>query len=267
MKRTNKKEIYARYGIEYKAGKINAPVFGWIRPLLVDGNKKIGKGAYHYSTLPTTQIFHVEINGRSYDVKGTCPCSCVGCYATKGNYNFPSVIKSLAIKTILTREFIDFVERAIRAQIEADKIELLRIHASGYFINIDHALMFARIAKDFPCVKFWTYTKRKECEVCFDGIDNANIVKSTINGYGFNFGHCDYIMSVYKYLISKGKKVHICFCGVEQAAGVETKHCTNCKCCSECEYVLFLEHSTEYKAESDPLFMELVKLVMNQRYQ
>ena len=41
MKKLSKKEIYAKYGIEYKNGKILAPEFGWIRPLLVNGNQKI----------------------------------------------------------------------------------------------------------------------------------------------------------------------------------------------------------------------------------
>ncbi len=50
-----KAKIYADYGIEYKNGKIKAPVFGWINPLLVDGNEKIGKGVYHFSTLPTNR--------------------------------------------------------------------------------------------------------------------------------------------------------------------------------------------------------------------
>ena len=71
-------------------------------------------------------------------------------------------------------------------------------------------------------------------------------------------------MRLYKYLKGKGHKVHICFCGIEKAAQIEPKHCTNCKGCSENEYVLFIEHSTDYQAEKDPLFPELVKLVLSQ---
>ena len=266
MKET-KKEIYARYGIEYKAGKINVPVFGWKNPLLVDGNAKIGKGSFHFSTLPTNQIFSVVINGLSYDVKGTCPCSCVGCYATKGNYRFQSVKAALAFRTILARDYMSFVENAIKAQIEADNIKLCRIHAAGDFFSLEYAEMWKRIAQAFPDTIFWTYTKNKPCEKIFDGLVNANIVKSVIkvNGInGFNFGPCDYIMHCYQVLKKAGKKVHICFCGIEKAAQIEPKHCTNCKGCSENEYVLFIEHSTDYQAEKDPLFPELVKLVLSQ---
>ena len=50
--KTSKKAIYAEYDIEYMNGKILAPVFGWINPLLVDGNSKLGKGVWTFSTLP-----------------------------------------------------------------------------------------------------------------------------------------------------------------------------------------------------------------------
>ena len=127
--KVTKKEIYAQHGIEYKAGKIYNKEFGWIRPLLVDGNKKIGVGCYHFSVLPGNMIYSMIINNRSYDVKGTCVCNCVGCYAQTGNYRFSSVKKSLLIKTWLINNDLDFVYRAISAQIKADKIEYCRIHA------------------------------------------------------------------------------------------------------------------------------------------
>ena len=266
--RRNKKAIYKEYGIDYdtKTQKIFAPIAGgmWIRPLLVDGNKKIGKGAFHFSTLPTNLLYDVVINGQSYTVKGTCPCCCQGCYARTGNYRFKSVIKALAIRTILARDFLEFVENAILAQIEADNISLCRIHAAGDFFGMEYAAMWKRIAEKCSNTVFWTYTKNRDCENLFDGINNANIVKSIIPGFGFNFGHCDYIMTVYKILKDKGYKVHICFCGIEKHARIETKHCTNCHSCAENDYVLFIEHSTEYKAEQDPLFPELVKMILAQ---
>lgn len=264
MKKESKKTIYARYGIKYKNGKILAPVFGYIRPLLVDGNAKIGKGAFHFSTLPTNRVFVITVDGKNIEVHGTCPCACIGCYATKGNYRFQSVIKALAIRTILAREHMDFVKRAIMAQIEADKISLCRIHAAGDFFNLAYVKMWHDIAKAFPAVLFWTYTKNREAENAFDDLENANIVKSIINGFGFNFGHCEYIMNVYKTLKKAGKKVHVCFCGIEKYADIETKHCTNCHGCAENEYVLFIEHSTTYKAETDPFFPELVKMILAQ---
>ena len=255
-----KKEIYASYGIEYnnKTGKILTP-YGWCRPLLVNGNAKIGKGCYHFSTLPTNQLFDVVVNGKSYTVKGTCRCYCKGCYAMAGNYRYQSVKNALGYRTLIIREYIDFAYRAIMAQIEADKISTVRIHAAGDFDSLAYLTMWIRIIHNNPAVTFWTYTKVQEFESAFDHFANANIVKSIIPGVGLNFGHCDYVMDTYNKLSSAGKSVHICRCGVDK-----NQHCTNCKGCSVNEYVLFIEHSTEYKAEKDPNFAACAAMIDSQ---
>ena len=254
-----KKDIYASYGIEYKAGKIFAPVFGWVNPLLIDGNEKIGKGCYHFSMLPTNQLFVFWHNEKEYSAMGTCACYCKGCYATKGNYNYDSTKESLGIKTLLAREYLDFVERAIMAQIVADNIRLLRVHAAGDFFNAAYVEMWRHVALAFPGVIMWTYTKVSFAENAFNDVPNFNIVKSVIPGKGFNFGHCDYILSLYEYLKQAGKSVYICKCGIDK-----NQHCVNCGACRKCDYVLFIEHSTEYKAEKDPLFAVLKALIESQ---
>lgn len=255
----SKKAIYAKYGIEYKNNKIFHPVLGWIPELLIDGNKKIGMGVWHFSTLPTNELFTVTINGIEYTIKGTCPCHCVGCYATTGNYNFPSVKSALAIRTWIVYNDIDFFDRATRAQIEIEHIQYLRIHASGDFFSIEYVNTWYAICKDFPECHFWTYTKAVAFECAFDDLNNANIVKSLIPHKGVNYGHCDYILALYEYLTDHNKSVYICRCGIDK-----DQHCINCKGCSAHEYVLFIEHSTEYKAELDPLFPVLKQIIENQ---
>lgn len=255
----NKKAIYAKFGIEYKNGKILAPLFGWINPLLVDGNSKLGKGVWTFSTLPSNNIFHIIINGLSFDVKGTCLCNCKGCYAQTGFYNMPSVLQSNAIKTILARDYTEFVKTAIIAQVIADNIKLCRIHASGDFFSAEYIAMWFEIVKACRDCVFWTYTKNADAENAFDGLSNINIVKSVIHGFGFNFGTCEYILKVYKALKDMGKDVYICKCGIDK-----NQHCTNCKGCSKNEFVLFIEHSTNYKAENDPLFVELKGIIASQ---
>lgn len=257
--KANKKTVFEKYGIKYENGKIFHSVFGFIPLLLVNGNTKLGKGVYTFSTLPTNKVFKAVINGVEYIEKGTCFCSCEGCYATKGNYNFPSVVKSLLIKTWLVRHDMDFVKRAIMAQIESENIKMLRIHASGDFFSIAYVAMWAEIVKAFPACLFWTYTKVAFAESAFDEYKNANIVKSCIHGIGFNFGHCGYILKVYETLKSMGKAVYICRCGIDK-----NQHCTNCRGCAENEFVLFIEHSTEYNAEKDPEFEKLKAVIENQ---
>ena len=260
VKRLSKKDIYAMYGIEFKREKsgeyIYSPEFGWITPLLQNGNTKVGKNVWTWSTLPTNSSFTITINDRVYTEFGTCACHCVGCYATKGNYNYSTTIQALFVRTWLARHALEFVKNAIQAQIAADHIALLRIHAAGDFFSDDYANMWAGIVEKNPNVLFWTYTKVTEFENMFDAFANANIVKSLIPGYGFNFGLCDYILRVYKALKAAGVKVYICRCGVD-----DNQHCTDCHGCVDNDYVLFIEHGTGYKAEKDPAYNELKNII------
>ena len=257
-----KKDVYASYGIRFDGDKIDSPI-GMIPALLVNGNDKIGKGIWHFSTLPTNQSFTCNVNGNEIEIKGTCLCNCQGCYATKGNFaRYQSTRDSLAIRTIIATKYLDYCEKAINAQIKADKIKAIRIHASGDFYSVEYGLMWKRIAENNPDTIFWTYTKNRACENLFDGLTNANIVKSVIPNKGFNFGHCDYILACYEYLKSIGKSVYICRCGIDK-----NQHCTNCKACANNEYVLFIEHSTSYKAEKDPLFDVLKSVIESQAAQ
>lgn len=264
--------IYSEYNIISDGEKLYHTEFGFINPLLIDGNDKIGKGVWHFSTLPTNKLFIVNVNGNEYTESGTCPCHCgktvtkngkemfvSTCYATKGNYNYGSTKKSLMVRTWLVRHDLDFVARAILAQIKIDGIKVIRVHASGDFDSMAYAEMWRNIALNNPQVIMWTYTKVKACEDYFDDIPNFNVVKSVIAGKGFNYGHCDYILSLYDYLTSIGKSVYICRCGIDK-----NQHCNACTACSKYDYVLFLEHSTDYKAEKDKLFPIVKALIESQ---
>lgn len=246
-KRVTKKAIYAKYGIIYnpKNGHIITPI-GEMCELLKVGNTKTGKAVRTWSTNTST-----------------CPCHCTGCYGDSGLYNMPSVKESLRRNTELATKHLEFFKRAIMAQCEtlADDTEI-RIHALGDFFSIDYLNIWHDICEMFPNLIFWTYTKVKAFEDAFDDLDNANIVKSLVPNFGVNFGHCGYIIEMYNYLIAHGKKVHICRCGID-----DNQHCHNCHMCKNCEYVLFIEHSTSYDAKADERYSELVELIENQKYQ
>lgn len=74
--KTTKAAIYAAYGIEYKGGKILAPLYGWINPLLINGNAKLGKGVYTWSMLATNEMITYFENGIKKQERGTCCCIC-----------------------------------------------------------------------------------------------------------------------------------------------------------------------------------------------
>jgi len=256
-KKHSKVEIYAARGIQYdaKTDRILSPV-GWIKPLLKKGNTKTGTAVYTYSLLPTNQEFNTP-----YGVlKGTCPCKCIGCYATAGRYNMPSTINSLALQTYLAYNHLDFVKRAIIAQLETlPRVYEIRIHAAGDFFSDDYLNMWKEIIDLFPDKFFWSYTKVKEYESAFDEFNNANLVKSVINGIGFNFGKVEYILNAYYKLKAAGMRVYICRCGIDP-----NQHCHNCHSCSKYDFVLFIEHSTGYDPKSSPRYMELVNVIENQ---
>ena len=161
-----KKEVYALYGIEYKNGKILSPL-GWVPPLLRDGNSKLGKGVWTWSTLPGTALYDVVINGKSYTVRGTCPCNCVGCYAKTGFYRMRSVLLGLGRRTILARDHMVWLERALIAQIQADHIKILRVHCAGDFFSFEYVQMWRHVALACPDTLMWTYTKNQDYEKAF----------------------------------------------------------------------------------------------------
>lgn len=223
-----------------------------INELLVNGNAKIGKNVYHFSTLPTCE------NG------GTCFYTCEGGYCTKGNYNFKSVKAALALRTEIVRNDLQFFINEITREIVLHKIQFVRIHATGDFFSGEYTNAWFEIASKCPNTKFWTYTKSfghgfdNELNK-LNGLPNVNIVESIVPGCGFNFGHADYILDTYYKLVSNGETPYICKCGIDDSV-----HCNDCHKCSENKFVLFVEHSTGYKVETDPKYNELVNLVNNQ---
>lgn len=258
--RITKKEIYAFFGIDFDGKKITVPVFGKVNPLLKNGNSKIGKGVWHFSILPTTKSFQFVVNGKTHFMCGTCCCDCKDCYACTGHYKQNNVKASLGINTFLARYNIGFLIRAIVAQIIADKIKICRVHVAGDFFSDSYVNMWKCIAKLFPTTCFWTYTKVEKYETAFDSISNFNAVKSVISGYGYNFGTCAYIIALYEYLKSQGKTVYICKCGFD-----DNQHCFDCGACRNCDYVLFLLHSTkDYDGKADKLYPVLKAIVLAQ---
>lgn len=245
-----KKEIFAKYGIEFKEDKIRDP-YGIMKPLFLKaGNTKVGKKTATWS-MPAGS-------------NGTCACDCTHCYAKEGHYKQTTVIDCLAYNQKMVETEIDFVKRAICAQIEADKIELVRIHAAGDFKTSNqtqYAAMWCDIIELFPHVRFWTYTKIEELETLFDNYENANIVKSLLPlNLGVNYGTCKELLDKYAALKHAGYNPHICACGTPFE-----KHCDNCQGCSENEIVLFILHSCKgYNPQKDDFFPAILNIIRKQ---
>lgn len=245
-----RKEMYSRHGIEFDGDRKVKYNGEWIPLFLKEGNNKTGKLVYTFS-LPA-------------GTNGTCVCDCEGCYAKTGMYKTPDVITSNKRNQWFVENDIDFLYRAISAQLETlrGKVTEIRIHASGDFHTAnsrEYAALWRRIVSENPDFLFWTYTKMEEFESLFDGLENGNIVKSVIDGIGINYGHVGYVIDTYWKLRKAGAAVYICRCGIDK-----NQHCHNCHHCATTEFVLFIEHSTKYVAEKDSRYSELLELIAMQ---
>ena len=262
-----KKDVYRLHGIKAMTEKgrtyLLHDIFGTISPLLVNGNEKLGKGVWTFSTLPTNGGITVNMGTRETPdvrtINGTCPCHCPGCYATTGCYRFNPTKKALAIRTLIARADVEWFRRAVIAQIKADGIKIVRIHAAGDFFSDEYIQAWRDICTACPDTMFWSYTKNADAENAFDDIPNCNIVKSIVPDCGLNYGKREYILAAYETLKKAKKSVHICRCGIDSG-----QHCTNCHGCSCYKYVLFVEHSTAYDAEKDPAFETLKNVIESQ---
>lgn len=225
---------------------------------MTGGNSKLGN-VWNTGTAPGTGFYSVtdKETGETIGTMGTCPVDCEKCYGKCGFYNMPSTKYSTIRKTELLRKYPDAYFTIIEIIIKYENVKKMRLHAVGDFIP-GEARRYYELFKKFPHVTVWTYTKHKIAGdiALLDSLENVNIVKSIIPGCGFNFGHVAYIAATFYKLLRAGKSVYICRCGIDK-----NQHCENCDGCSKHEYVLFIEHSTDYIAEKDYGFNKLKALI------
>ena len=277
VKKASKREIYASFGIEWDGKHIVTP-WGFTVPelLTIGTNSKVGNAAT-WSMLPGTGAVDIKSCGPlTRDVMekagvgvvyGTCPCDCTGCYAKAGRYNFDSNKAALTARTITAYRDVDFFRRAVTAQIIADGITQVRIHAAGDFFGPEYVDAWKRIAIDTrETTVFWTYTKYEPALKAFADVDNLFITPS-VTPFGVNFGTCREILRMHAALTRAGFRVHICACGTPFE-----KHCADCNVGCKAvgvsvDYVLFIKHSTpDYKAgKNDPAeYAAVCEIIKNQ---
>jgi len=255
-KRVTKADFFRAYGVELKKDHIQAPWGEWVPLPLTWGSKTL---CFGFSTLAGTKTWEAVFNGDSIRISGTCKCQCEHCYGCSGRYVMPSVIKSNTWRTVAARVYQEWLEKTIVAQINWGKnghpLKCVRVHITGDFFSPEYIALWRRIISACPDTEFWTYTKNPDAENAFDDIDNMNVVKSIIPGYGFNFGRAGYVINLYKELTAAGIPTHICRCGIDK-----NQHCDSCGACRKLGRVLFLEHGSDYKPKKDPDFAEFCRI-------
>lgn len=134
--------------------------------ILKKGNSKTG-GTYmlSYGMLPGDDDVFIEKLGMN--VTGTCCGVCDGCkyacYAMQGRYKWKSVKLGNAVRALLAKYDRKQFEKQVRKEIEkgiAKGVKYVRIHTSGEFFDLEYLELWLTIARDYPEITFYTYSKQ-----------------------------------------------------------------------------------------------------------
>ena len=195
------------------------------------GNSKIDKGVLTFNIPPV--ITSKNCSGCMYD-----------CYAVKALMR-PNVRKAWARNYILARDYtsifremiIQEIDRYVsKANIGGQRL-VVRIHSSGDMFNQDYLDMWEYVAKRFPQVQFYTYSKVKAI-LDFSRVDargNFNVIDSLIDGR-VNFGSMDYCLEMVKKY-----NAFLCPC-YQDKDGFKVKCGRDCTYCINGNRPVFLVH-------------------------
>ena len=118
------------------------------RLIKLNGNMKLKEGRIAYFSLPPGPPI--------------CKMACPGCYAMKAYRLRPNVRKNYikSYKASLKDDFVDVISQEIHKI--KDKIIAIRVHDSGDFYSQEYVNKWIEIARRFPTIKFFAYTKRMQ---------------------------------------------------------------------------------------------------------
>ena len=119
--------------------------------------------------------------------KEVCGRECEGCYAIKAQKIYPAVLPSRERKLALSKtpEFVGVIVEAIRKL----RPKFVRIHDSGEFYSQEYVDKWVTIAKHFPKVTFYAYTKRLK-DFDFSTLMSLNnvVIIDSLHGNRINYG-------------------------------------------------------------------------------
>lgn len=128
--------------------------------LFVGKNRKLGNRIASWSTLMGDYVYNMPSPFKG--ITGTCGACCAGCKQkcyVRHSYFQPSVILAHAINTWGLRNEPWKVREDIATQLAKGKIDIVRINQSGEVEDVFQFAMWCELARRFPEVKFYIYTK------------------------------------------------------------------------------------------------------------
>lgn len=133
---------------------------------LSNGNNKIGKGVWSFSTLPGSECLSITTKGKLTDIKGTCTgvceeCENGSCYAIKSaRLHHNACIPAWGKNTLMIRNDIDGLFSQIKTHCIKKKVKYLRYNVAGEIENKNQLLYLVELAKECPDTIIYFYTKR-----------------------------------------------------------------------------------------------------------
>tara|TARA_R100000329_G_scaffold137934_1_gene119167 strand:- start:667 stop:1410 length:744 start_codon:yes stop_codon:yes gene_type:complete len=172
------------------------------------------------------------------------------CYANKGAFIWKSAKNSNTYNFAIALHDLEFLKRELIKDIKKKKIKNIRIHSSGDFYSKQYFLMWVQIARMFPNLNLFAYTKADEIDK-IETPSNFNIIKSFIkvdNKKYLNYGAFDYVKK-----LSRASKGLICpptkgayLTNTEGKTPNNTKlkniTCSLCKYCITKNKPVFVQH-------------------------
>lgn len=156
------------------------------------GNIKLGN-TWNFSTVYGNELKSVFFNGAKYEAVGTCGKYCQGCKKdcyVKKSYRYPSVVYSHIKNTLAMRLNPAAAFNDLGAAIENAKTkpEIIRINQSGELENITIFRGWCDLARKYPKIKFWLYSKAYDIiipELLAGGVpENMTVLISVWHNFG-----------------------------------------------------------------------------------
>ena len=225
-----------------------APLGCYISKPLVKDNSKL-KGIWIFDLLA------VETCMNCRDCKGFC-------YAIKSQRQYIAVLLKRSIMTFLAKYFLEWLENCIVNQIKRSRsIRFIRIHSAGDFFSQAYINTWSRIAKQFPKIKLYYYTKIENIldVTALNMNANVNMVSSILPDGEINFGKEEKIHALVAKYAARGIEIHVCPYHDPATGRKETyinkagRKCTrtvfpeihcgkDCTFCMDHKYVVFFIH-------------------------
>lgn len=155
---------------------------------IVGGLSKPGKMPWWSYSIPATRC---KVGSKLAKVPGTV---CHGCYALKGNYNFPNVQDAMErrLASLSDPRWVDAMIFLLR-DLSKGKARHFRWHDSGDLQNPSHLHKIVKVAKATPHIQHWLPTKEKGIVLKYATPIPSNLtirisayhLDTTIDGEGF----------------------------------------------------------------------------------